>query len=83
MCEKRNNNNTGWLIIGLGGHLHVLGCGGSDATPSRDMDPKPQHTKVTLSLGGVTHTIYLQSAVKRHGTDPTNTSRRRGFHQNK
>ena len=45
------------------------GCGGSDATPPGDMDPKPQHKEVTLSLGGVTHTIYLQSAVKQNGTE--------------
>ena len=47
------------------GVISPVGCGagygGSDAT---DMDPKPQHTEITLSLGGVTHTIYLQSAVR-------------------
>ena len=43
------------------GVISPVGCGGSDTTPPGDMDTKPQHTEVTLSLGGVTHTIYLHA----------------------
>ena len=35
------------------------GCGGSDAHPPGDMDPKPQHTEVTLSLGAWSDSHYI------------------------
>ena len=37
------------------GVISPVGCGAGCG----EVTPKPQHTEVTLSLGGVTHTLYI------------------------
>ena len=76
------NTNTLRTLHGLGGGGTVLlGCGGSDATPSRARDP------MLSALGGascrnrIVGTGELSSLAKRQGGGPADSSLFRGFHQ--